>query len=150
MRKEARNVDTRTELSDRVHALVTECQRVINQLHSIRSGKLDLSHLRSLPEPASRIEELLLHGLLLEVCARVGGRQDVGIAEYAIRMIEERASRRRRHGAQDAVKRAARMIEARYAEPLDVPRLACELNCREEQREEFLRCGPEGHRTDCR
>lgn len=124
-------VDPRTELCDWMHAVVTECQRVINQMHTVRAGKLDFSQLRSLPEPSSRIEELLLHGLLLEVCAKAGGRQDVGIAEYAIRVIEERTSRRRRYGVQDAVKRAARMIEARYAEPLDVPRLACELNCRE-------------------
>lgn len=117
--------------ADWMHTVVSECQRVVNLLQTTRTGKLNLSSLRCLPKPSSRIEELLLHGLLFEVVAKVHGRSDVDVAEYAIRSIEEQTASVRRRSVHGAVRRAAHLIEARHAQPLDLPALASELNCRE-------------------
>lgn len=117
--------------ADWMHAVVGECQRAVNDLQERRSATPDLSRLRSLPKPSNRFEELLLHGLLLEMCAKVGGTPAVGVPEFAIHAIGERATGAQWRSIHETVKRAARLIEARHAEPLDLPRLARDLNCRE-------------------
>ena len=147
-----RAVEVSAACADWMHSVVSECQRVVNHLQTRRPAKPVLSHLRSLPKPSTRFEELLLHGLLLEVCAKAGGRPAADIVEYAIHTIEEQAVPARRRAIHDAVRRAARLIEARYAERLDMARLAADLNCREVTlRAQFARtfgmCPREYHRT---
>lgn len=117
---------------DWMHEVVTYCQRVVNRL-SMRSAAdpVDLSELDAFRRPRTRVEELLLHGLLMEIilAQRGGARSD--LTARAIAIIKEGAVSKRRRHQPNAVARAARFIDARYAEPLNVPLLASLLGSRE-------------------
>lgn len=102
------------------------CQQLAERRRRI-GEPLTEDDVRALPEPATRVEEWLLHGLLFEmvVSAPRASHRTLQVVRALNSYRQPSVAQRGRIAARNA----AAIIDARFSETLDVAALASEIDC---------------------
>lgn len=125
-------VDSSAVRSDWCYEAAVACQRLVNHVLTARRNEpLVASQLRDLPTPQTRMERLVLHGLLFELMMNAGDVSEPDSIALILRTINARATPTPAQRARAAARRAAAIIDAHFTDRLNVPRLAAQLECHE-------------------